>query len=98
MASGTAAATSTAATLADRGLYAQSIAIDEEIAARTGPLYVVDEGAATAALRAAEQTVMAWAAYLGRKGQVELRGRALSNGQRSSAPEAGDSTRWQRFW
>lgn len=70
MASGTAAATSTAATLADRGLYAQSIAIDEEIAARTGPLYVVDEGAATAALRAAEQTVMAWAAYLGRKGQV----------------------------
>ena len=71
MASGTAAATSTAATLADRGFYAQSIAIDEEIAGRTGPLYVVDEGAAADALHAAEQTVMAWAAYLGRKGEVD---------------------------
>jgi hypothetical protein len=71
MASGTAAATTTAATLADRGFYAQSIAIDEEIAGRTGPLYVVDEGAAADALRAAEQTVMAWAAYLGRKGEVD---------------------------
>jgi tetratricopeptide (TPR) repeat protein len=71
MASGTAAATSTAATLADRGFYAQAIAIDEEIAGRTGPLYVVDEGAAAGALHAAEQTVMAWAAYLGRKGEVD---------------------------
>jgi hypothetical protein len=71
MASGTEAATSTAATLADRGFYAQSIALDDEIAGRTGPLYVVDEGAAADALHAAEQTVMAWAAYLGRKGEVD---------------------------
>jgi hypothetical protein len=71
IASGTAAAASTAATLVTQGDYAESIAIDEEIAGRTGPFYVVDEGAAADATRAAEQTVMDWAAALGRKGEVD---------------------------
>jgi tetratricopeptide (TPR) repeat protein len=71
MASGTAAAASTAASLADRGLYSQAIAIDEQIAGRTGPWYVLDAGAAADATSAAEQTVMAWAAALGRKGEID---------------------------
>jgi tetratricopeptide (TPR) repeat protein len=71
MATGTETAASTAATLTARGLYAEAIAIDEEIAARTGPLYLVDTGAPGDAARAAEQTVMAWAAALGRTGQID---------------------------
>jgi hypothetical protein len=71
MATGTATAASTAATLTAHGFYAQAIAIDDEIAARTGPLYVVDASASGDAIRAAEQTVMAWAATLGRKGKVD---------------------------
>jgi hypothetical protein len=71
MATGTETAASTAATLTAQGAYAQAIAIDDEIAARTGPLYAVDTGAPGDAARAAEQTVMAWAAALGRKGQID---------------------------
>ena len=71
IASGTAAAASAAATLADHGSYAEAIAIDDEIAGRTGPLYLVDPGAAGDAARATEQAVMAWAASLGRKGEVD---------------------------
>ena len=48
-ATGTAAAASTASTLARSGDYARAIAIDEAIATRTGPLYVLDPGAAASA-------------------------------------------------
>jgi tetratricopeptide (TPR) repeat protein len=71
MATGTETAASTAATLTAQGLYAEAIAIDDEIAARTGPLYMVDTGAPGEAARAAEQTVMAWAATLGREGKID---------------------------
>jgi hypothetical protein len=70
-AAGTAMAASTASTLAAHGLYASAIAVDEVIATRTGPLYVIDPGAAGAARSAAEQTVMAWAASLGARGRVD---------------------------
>jgi tetratricopeptide (TPR) repeat protein len=70
-ATGIAAAASTASTLAAHGSYANAVAIDEEIASRTGPLYLLDPGAAGAARGAAAQTVMAWAAALGRKGEVD---------------------------
>jgi hypothetical protein len=71
MATGTAASASMADTLASHGFYAEAIAVDEQIASRTGPFYVLDMGAAGNALSDAEQTVMAWAAALGRKGQVD---------------------------
>lgn len=70
-AEGTAAAVSTASTLAAGGDYARAIAIDEAISMRSGPLYVLDPGAAAAAAGAAEQTLMAWAAALGREGKVD---------------------------
>jgi tetratricopeptide (TPR) repeat protein len=70
-ATGTAAAASTASTLANSGAYARAIAIDEAISTRSGPLYVLDTGAAASAAGAAEQTLMAWAAALGRKGKVD---------------------------
>jgi hypothetical protein len=70
-ASGTEASASSAATLAAQGSYAGAIAIDEQIATRTGPLYVMDPGAAGGARNAAAQTVMAWAAALARKGKVD---------------------------
>jgi len=38
---------------------------------RSGPLYVLDPGAAASASSAAEQTLMAWAAALGRRGKVD---------------------------
>jgi tetratricopeptide (TPR) repeat protein len=70
-ASGTAASASTAAALAAHGNYANAIAVDGEIAQRTGPLHVIDSTGAGNATRAAEETVMAWAAALGREGQVD---------------------------
>ena len=70
-ATGTASAASTASTLAAGGDYARAISIDEAISTRSGPLYLLDPGAAASAARAAEQTVMAWAAALGRHGNVD---------------------------
>lgn len=70
-ATGTAAVASTASTLAAGGDYARAIAIDEAISMRSGPLYVLDPGAAASASSAAEQTLMAWAAALGRRGKVD---------------------------
>lgn len=71
VASGTAAAETNAATLSAQGRYAEAIAIDDEIAGRTGPLYLLDPNAASQSAAAAEQTVMAWAAALGRAGEVD---------------------------
>ena len=70
-ATGTSAAASTASTLAAAGDYARAIAIDEAISTRSGPFYLLDPGAAASGARAAEQTVMAWAAALGRDGKVD---------------------------
>jgi hypothetical protein len=70
-AAGTAGAASTASRLAAEGAYAKAVAVDEAIAGRSGPLFLVDPGAAGAASGAAERTVMAWAASLGRKGDVD---------------------------
>jgi tetratricopeptide (TPR) repeat protein len=71
-ATGTSASSSTASGLAADGLYAEAVAIDEALAGRAGPLYSLSPGAAAAAGTAAEQTVMAWAAALGRKGKVDI--------------------------
>ena len=70
-ATGTATAAAVASTLAAHGQYARAIAIDEAIAVRTGPFYLLDPGAATTAARAAEQTLMAWGAALGGRGDVD---------------------------
>jgi hypothetical protein len=70
-ATGTEAAAATASRLAADGQYANAVAIDEAIAGRTGPLFLIDPGGARAAASAAEQTVMAWAAALGRRGEVD---------------------------
>jgi hypothetical protein len=64
-------AVSTASQLAATGDYARAIAFDEEIASRTGPLYVLDLGAAAGATHAAQVTLMAWAAALGREGKTD---------------------------
>jgi tetratricopeptide (TPR) repeat protein len=70
-AAGTAGAASTASRLVAEGAYAKAVAVDEAIAGRSGPLFLVDPGAAGAASGAAERTLMAWAASLGRKGDVD---------------------------
>jgi tetratricopeptide (TPR) repeat protein len=70
-AASTAAAASAAATLAAHGYYASAISIDEAISVRTGPVFVLDTGDAATANRAAQQTLMAWAAALGRAGKVD---------------------------
>jgi hypothetical protein len=70
-ATGTEAAATTASRLAADGQYANAVAIDEAIAGRTGPLFLIDPGGARAAGSAAEQTVMAWAAAIGRRGEVD---------------------------
>ncbi len=67
----TAGAASAAAQLASEGRYANAIAVDDAIATRAGPLFLIDPGAAAAAAHAAQQTVMAWAAALGRNGKVD---------------------------
>ena len=71
-AAGTSASSSTASRLAADGLYAEAVAIDEALAGRAGPPYSLSPSAAAAAGAAAEQTVMAWAAALGRKGKVDV--------------------------
>jgi tetratricopeptide (TPR) repeat protein len=70
-AAGTVAATAAASALAADGSYASAIAVDEHIEERTGPLYLLDPGAAGTAAGAEEQTRLAWAAALGRKGKVD---------------------------
>jgi hypothetical protein len=68
----TSSSSSTASSLAADGQYAKAIAIDEAIAGRGGPLAALNPGAAGAARTAAQQTVMAWAAALGRTGRVDV--------------------------
>src|SRR5450755_5090196 len=67
----TAGAVATASHLAATGDYANAIALDEELATRTGPLYLLDPGAAAGATHAAQATLMAWAAALGREGKTD---------------------------
>jgi tetratricopeptide (TPR) repeat protein len=68
----TSSSSSTASSLAAEGQYAKAIAIDEAIAGRGGPLAALNPGAAGAARTAAQQTLMAWAAALGRTGRVDV--------------------------
>ncbi len=68
----TSSSSSTASSLAADGQYAKAIAIDEAIAGRGGPLAALNPGAAGAARSAAQQTLMAWAAALGRTGRVDV--------------------------
>jgi len=70
-ASATSAATSTAARLAASGDFGRAIAMDEQISERTGPLYLFDGSAAGGAVSAGEQTILSWAAALGRAGDVD---------------------------
>ena len=67
----TVSATSKAAQLEAAGDFAASIAIDQVIEGRTGPLFILDSSAATGAAAAEEQTLMAWAKSLGRAGQID---------------------------
>ena len=67
----TASAASQAAQFEAAGNFAAAIAVDQVIEGRTGPLYVLDASAATSASNAEEQTLLAWAKALGRKGRVD---------------------------
>jgi tetratricopeptide (TPR) repeat protein len=88
----TAAAASQAAQLEAAGEYPSAIAIDQVIEGRTGPLFILDASAAGAASAAEEQTLLAWARSLGRKGQVDeavVLYRSVRNGSlRPKATEA----------
>jgi tetratricopeptide (TPR) repeat protein len=53
------------------GQYANAIALDEVIAARTGPFYVLDLSAAAQASTTAEETLLAWARAYGREGGID---------------------------
>lgn len=67
----TADAAGTAADLAEHGQYGLSIAVDNAIAKRTGPLYQLDHADVANAKVSAQRTVLAWARALGRSGQVD---------------------------
>ncbi len=70
-ASSTASAAATATQLEAAGDFAGAIAVDQVIEGRTGPLFILDTSAASAASAAEEHTLMSWAKSLGRKGQVD---------------------------
>jgi tetratricopeptide (TPR) repeat protein len=67
----TASAASQAAQFEAAGNFAAAIAVDQVIKGRTGPLFILDASAATTASNAEEQTLLAWAKALGRRGQVD---------------------------
>lgn len=67
----TASAASKAAQLEAAGDFAAAIAVDEVIEGRSGPLFILDSSAASAASVAGEQTLLAWAKALGREGRVD---------------------------
>lgn len=80
----TSAAASTASRLVAAGDFGRAIAIDEQIAERTGPLYVFDSSAAADAVNAGERTLLAWAAALGRAGDIDA-AVALYRSERASS-------------
>lgn len=67
----TADAAATAADLAAHGQYGTSIAMDNAIARRTGPLYLLDRGDVAGAPLNAQRTELAWAKKLALAGQVD---------------------------
>ncbi|TME45505.1 MAG: hypothetical protein E6I55_09585 [Chloroflexi bacterium] len=67
----TADAVSTAADLASSGRFGQAIAMDDAIATRTGPIYVLDRSDAQNAALNAARTMLAWAENLDRSGHVD---------------------------
>lgn len=67
----TADATAAAAELDGDARYANAIAVDDAIATRTSPLYVLARSDAQAASLDAEETVLAWAEELDRSGHVD---------------------------
>ena len=71
-AASTSSSTSTASSLAAEGQYAKAIAIDEALAGRGGPFAALNPGAPAAARMAAQGTLIAWAAALGRMGRVDV--------------------------
>jgi hypothetical protein len=71
-AASTSSSTSTASSLAADGQYAKAIAIDDALAGRGGPFAALNPGAPGAARMAAQGTLMAWAATLGRMGRVDV--------------------------
>jgi hypothetical protein len=71
-AASTSSSTSTASSLAAEGQYAKAIAIDDALAGRGGPIAALNPGAPGAARMAAQETLMAWAATLGRMGRVDV--------------------------
>ena len=67
----TADAAGTAADMAARGQYAASIAVDRQIAGRTGPLFLMDRSDVTDATLNGQRTMLAWARALAAGGQVD---------------------------
>ena len=57
----TADAASTAAALASSGHFGAAIAVDDAIATRTGPVYILDRSDVQNASLNAERTVLSWA-------------------------------------
>lgn len=69
--SSTADAAAKTADLASNGRYGQAIAIDNAIATRTGPMYVLDRTDVQNSTLNAERTMLAWAEALDRAGHVD---------------------------
>ena len=67
----TADAATGAAGLAERGRYGASIAVDNVIAKRDGPLFLLDRGDVKAAGLNAGRTMLAWAVAVDRQGKVD---------------------------
>jgi hypothetical protein len=67
----TADATAAAKQLDASSRYASAIAVDDAIATRTGPMYVLARGGVQSASLDAEETVLAWAEQLDRSGHVD---------------------------
>ena len=75
----TADAAAEAARLASQGQFGASIALENQIATRTGPLYVMDQGDVTAAPQRSQATLLTWAAALAHAGQPDQAAVLLAN-------------------
>lgn len=91
----TSSATTAARTLSAEGNYAGSIAVDDQIATRTGLLFMLDRSDVGGAAHQAQATLLAWAAQLARAGRIDqaaaLLGSVTDPGLRTAATAEGAS-------
>jgi len=75
----TADAAAQAARLASEGQFGASIALENQIATRTGPLFVMDHADVTAAPQRSQATLLTWAAALAHAGKPDQAAVLLAN-------------------